>query len=86
VYKRQDLLNIQNEAFTYQSSARSAFHDERIARARVLASTGELANRFALGAPAVAEPERAFTPRSRSAPDRYEYPDSANGAPSQISR
>lgn len=81
-----DLLNIQNEAFTYQSSARSAFHDERIARARVLASTGELANRFALGAPAVAEPERAFTPRSRSAPDRYEYPDSANGAPSQISR
>lgn len=78
-----DLLNIQNEAFTYQSSARSAFHDERIARARVLASTGELANRFAIGAPPVAQPERTFTPRTRSAPERFEYPDAATGASPQ---
>lgn len=57
-----DLLNIQNEAFTYQSSANSALHDERIARARLLASAGELANRFSLGAPPVSVPERVVIP------------------------
>ena len=41
-----DLLNIQNEAFNYQSSATNAYYDEYIARARLLAAMGELANRF----------------------------------------
>jgi adhesin transport system outer membrane protein len=81
-----DLLNIQNEAFTYQSSARAAFHDERTARARLLAATGELANRFSLGAPPVAVPERTSPARSRPAPERFEFPDVSNGARSPISR
>lgn len=41
-----DLLNIQAEAFGYQSSAISAFYDEQIARARMLAAAGDLAKRF----------------------------------------
>jgi outer membrane protein, adhesin transport system len=41
-----DLLNIQADAFNYRSSARAAFHDERLARARVLAAMGQLAERF----------------------------------------
>lgn len=41
-----DLLNIQADAFSYRSAARASFHDERIARARLLAAMGELASRF----------------------------------------
>jgi adhesin transport system outer membrane protein len=41
-----DLLNIQAEAFGYQSAATSAFYDEQIARARMLAAMGDLAKRF----------------------------------------
>lgn len=41
-----DLLNIQAESFGYQSSAMTAFYDEHIARARMLAATGDLAKRF----------------------------------------
>ena len=41
-----DLLNIQADSFGYRSAAVSAFHDERIARARLLASIGQLAARF----------------------------------------
>ena len=41
-----DLLNIQAEAFGYQSSATTAFYDEQIARARMLAAMGDLAKRF----------------------------------------
>jgi hypothetical protein len=42
-----DLLNIQADAFSYRSASQTAFHDERLARVRLLAATGELANRFA---------------------------------------
>lgn len=42
-----DLLNIQAESFGYQSAAVGAFYDEQIARARLLAAMGALANRFA---------------------------------------
>jgi adhesin transport system outer membrane protein len=42
-----DLLNIQAEAFSYQSAAKTAFYDEQVARARLLATTGHLAARFA---------------------------------------
>ncbi len=41
-----DLLNIQADAFNYRSAARAAFHDERLARVRLLAAIGDLANRF----------------------------------------
>jgi adhesin transport system outer membrane protein len=41
-----DLLNIQAEAFGYQSAAISAFYDEQIARARMLVASGDLAKRF----------------------------------------
>ena len=41
-----DLLNIQADSFNYRSAARAAFHDERIARVRLLAATGDLAKRF----------------------------------------
>lgn len=41
-----DLLNIQAEAFGYQSAATSAYYDEQIARTRLLASMGDLARRF----------------------------------------
>lgn len=41
-----DLLNIQADTFNYRSAARAAFHDERLARVRLLAATGELAKRF----------------------------------------
>lgn len=54
-----DLLNIQADSFGYRSAALSAFHDERIARARLLASTGQLAARFM---PQVAAPASAHTP------------------------
>ena len=42
-----DLLNIQADSFNYRNAATSAFHDERIARTRLLAAIGELAERFA---------------------------------------
>lgn len=42
-----DLLNIQADSFNYRSAARAAFHDERLARVRLLAAIGDLANRFA---------------------------------------
>jgi adhesin transport system outer membrane protein len=42
-----DLLNIQAEAFGYQSAATSAYYDEQVARTRLLASMGDLARRFA---------------------------------------
>lgn len=51
-----DLLNIQADTFNYRIAARAAFHDERLARVRLLASTGELAKRFA------AEPGLVSTP------------------------
>ena len=54
-----DLLNIQADSFGYRSAALSAFHDERIARARLLASTGQLAARFK---PQAAAPTSAHTP------------------------
>ncbi|MBM3387061.1 MAG: hypothetical protein FJY36_05275, partial [Betaproteobacteria bacterium] len=41
-----DLLNIQADSFQYQHTATTALHDERMARARLLASMGELAQRF----------------------------------------
>ena len=41
-----DLLNIQADAFNYRSAARAAFHDERLARIRLLTATGDLARRF----------------------------------------
>ena len=41
-----DLLNIQAEEFSYKSSATTAFYDEQIARLRLLAVMGDLANRF----------------------------------------
>lgn len=43
-----DLLNILTDSFNYRSAARAAFHDERIARVRLLAATGDLARRFSL--------------------------------------
>jgi TolC family type I secretion outer membrane protein len=51
-----DLLNIQSDVFNYRSSAQAAFHDERLARVRLLAATGDLARRFS------AEPGRVLTP------------------------
>ncbi len=51
-----DLLNVQADAFGYRTAAQAAFHDERLARVRLLAAAGDLANRFA------AEPGRLLTP------------------------
>lgn len=42
-----DLLNVQNEAYTYATSAVSARYDRRIARYRLGAALGELAARWA---------------------------------------
>jgi len=42
-----DLLNVQNEAYTYATSAVAARYDRRIARYRLGASLGELAARWA---------------------------------------
>lgn len=44
-----DLLNIQADSFIYRSSALTAVHDERIARARLLAAMGALSERFEPG-------------------------------------
>lgn len=44
-----DLLNIQADAYNYRSAALAAVHDERIARARLLAAMGALATRFEPG-------------------------------------
>jgi adhesin transport system outer membrane protein len=46
-----DLLNIQADSFNYRNAAKTAVHDERIARARLLAAMGELARRFAPAQP-----------------------------------
>jgi adhesin transport system outer membrane protein len=53
-----DLLNIQADTFGYRSAARAAFHDERLARVRVLAATGELAKRFSAEPGLVTAPGR----------------------------
>lgn len=53
-----DLLNIQADTFNYRSSARAAFHDERLARVRVLAATGQLAKRFSAESGFVNAPTR----------------------------
>jgi hypothetical protein len=39
-------LNIQADAFNYSSAAKAAFYDELLARARLLAATGNLVKRF----------------------------------------
>lgn len=58
-----DLLNVQADTFNYQIAARTAFHDERVARARLLAATADLAQRFSHGAVApAAAPEQRKTP------------------------
>ncbi len=44
-----DLLNIQADAYNYRSAALASVHDERIARARLLAAMGALAGRFESG-------------------------------------
>ena len=44
-----DLLNIQADAFNYRSNSLTAVHDERIARARLLAAMGVLSERFEPG-------------------------------------
>ncbi len=44
-----DLLNIQADAYNYRSAALASVHDERIARARLLAAMGALAGRFEAG-------------------------------------
>lgn len=44
-----DLLNIQADSYNYRSGAMAAMHDERINRARLLASMGALAERFEPG-------------------------------------
>ncbi len=51
-----DLLNIQADAFNYRSGALAAVHDERIARARLLAAMGVLAARFEPGSVQPASP------------------------------
>ena len=53
-----DLLNIQADVFNYRSAARAAFHDERLARVRLLAATGDLARRFSAESGRVLPPER----------------------------
>jgi outer membrane protein TolC len=53
-----DLLNIQADTFGYRSAAQAAFHDERLARVRVLAATGELAKRFSAEPGLVTAPVR----------------------------
>jgi adhesin transport system outer membrane protein len=53
-----DLLNIQADTFNYRSAARAAFHDERLARVRLLAATGELAKRFSTEPGLVLPPAR----------------------------
>ena len=53
-----DLLNIQADTFNYRSASRAAFHDERLARVRLLAATGELAKRFSAESGLVLPPAR----------------------------
>lgn len=57
-----DLLNIQADSFNYRSAARAAFHDERLARVRLLASTGDLSRRFS-AEPGRVTPSAQLTPR-----------------------
>jgi adhesin transport system outer membrane protein len=56
-----DLLNIQADSFNYRSAARTAFHDERLARVRLLAATGDLAKRFALEPGQIPQPNTTTT-------------------------
>ena len=56
-----DLLNIQSDAFNYRRAARAAFHDERLARARLLAATGDLSKRFAAEPGLVTQPGKSAT-------------------------
>lgn len=56
-----DLLNIQADSFNYRSAARTAFHDERLARVRLLAATGDLAKRFALEPGQIPQPNTSTT-------------------------
>lgn len=58
-----DLLNIQADSFNYRSAARTAFHDERIARVRLLAATGDLAKRFS-SEPGLVTPSGTPAPNS----------------------
>ena len=53
-----DLLNIQADVFNYRSAAQAAFHDERLARVRLLAATGDLARRFSAESGRVSPPAR----------------------------
>ncbi len=58
-----DLLNIQADSFHYRNAAQTALHDERIARARLLAAMGDLARRFAWpGDPAPASHHKPRSP------------------------
>ncbi|MFM7000533.1 MAG: TolC family protein [Limnohabitans sp.] len=61
-----DLLNIQVDAFNYRSAARAAFHDERLARVRLLAATGDLSRRFASEPGLVLQPANANTTDSKN--------------------
>ena len=61
-----DLLNIQADSFNYRSAARAAFHDERIARVRLLAATGDLARRFSSEPGTVSLPASFKTPDSKN--------------------
>jgi len=61
-----DLLNIQADSFNYRSASRAAFHDERIARVRLLAATGDLAKRFASEPGTVSLPQSFKTPDSKN--------------------
>lgn len=42
-----DLLNVQNDLYSYQSNALIALFDERVAHARIMATIGKLANAYA---------------------------------------
>jgi adhesin transport system outer membrane protein len=43
-----DLLNIQNDLYTYQSNAATAALESRLSQARILASLGQLAQAYTL--------------------------------------
>ena len=52
-----DLLNIQNDLYTYQSNAATAAHESRLSQARILASLGQLAQAYALDTPTPTRPK-----------------------------
>lgn len=47
-----DLLNVQNDLYTYQVNAETARYEANVSRARVLAAMGKLANDYTLSASA----------------------------------